>query len=125
MEAAALFAIAQAQAANTLYVSPITAWEAALALNKRNPANRPNLNGQDAATWFQKGCRTTGAKVVRIGPRIALEAARVPLISNNGDPGDCYIIATARMNKLAVVTRDHNMRDLAASDPRFLTVIRC
>lgn len=78
MEAAALFAIAQAQAANALYVSPITAWEAALALKKRNPASRPNLKGQDAATWFQKGCRTTGAKVVRIGTRIAVEASRVP-----------------------------------------------
>lgn len=125
IEPAALFAIAQAQAANSLYVSPITGWEAALALRKANPAKRPNLNGQDAATWFRKGCRTTGAKIVSIGSRIALEASKVPDVYNNGDPGDCYIIATARVGKLAVVTRDQKMQALSAADPNYLTTIRC
>ncbi len=110
MEPEALVAITQAQRAGNLYLSPITAWEAAMALNKTNPAKRPNLNGQDAATWFRQACTTTGAKIVRIGSRIALEAARVPQVSGNGDPGDCFIIATARMNKLAVVTRDRTMQ---------------
>ena len=125
MEPSALFAIAEAQAANTLYVSPITAWEAALALRKPDPAKRPNLNGQDAATWFRKGCRITGAKIIPIGTRIALEASRVPLVSNNGDPGDCYVIATARVSKLAVVTRDSKMRDLSSASPDYLTVVEC
>jgi PIN domain nuclease of toxin-antitoxin system len=44
---AAVFAIAQAQLARELYVSPMTGWEAALALRKRNPARRPDLLGQD------------------------------------------------------------------------------
>ena len=125
MEPDALFAISQAQKAGSLYVSPITAWEAALALNKANPARRPNLNGQDAATWFRKGCAITGAKIVHIGSRIALEAARVPPISGNGDPGDCFIIATARVSKLAVVTRDGNMQRLSANDPNYLKTIAC
>jgi hypothetical protein len=55
MEQIALLAIARAQAARVLYVSPITAWEAALAIRKRNPDTHPNLLGQDAATWFRDG----------------------------------------------------------------------
>ncbi len=125
MEPEALVAITQAQRAGSLYLSPITAWEAALALNKANPAKRPNLNGQDAAAWFRQGCVTTGAKIVRIGSRIALEAARVPLVSGNGDPGDCFIIATARVSKLAVVTRDGIMQRLSANDHNYLRAIGC
>ena len=125
MEPDALFAISQAQKAASLYVSPITAWEAALALNKANPAKRPNLNGQDAATWFRQGCAITGAKIARIGSRIALEAARVPLVSGNGDPGDCFIIATARVSKLAVVTRDRIMQRLSANDSNYLKTTPC
>ena len=79
MEDDALFAIAEAQAANTLFVSPITAWEAALALQKKSQVRRPDLKGQDAATWFREGRKSTGAKLVSIGPRMALEAARAPL----------------------------------------------
>lgn len=125
MEPEALIAIAQAQEAGSLYVSPVTAWEAALALRKANLAKRPNLNGQDAATWFRKGCSTTGAKIVRIGSRIALEASRVPLVSGNGDPGDCFIIATARVGKLGVVTRDGNMRRLSVNDSNYLITVDC
>ncbi len=125
MEPEALIAIAQAQEAGSLYVSPVTAWEAALALRKANPARRPNLNGQDAATWFRQGCAITGAKIVRIGSRIALEASRVPLVSGNGDPGDCFIIATARVSKLAVVTRDGTMQRLSANDHNYLKTIAC
>ncbi len=125
MKPEALVAITQAQKAGSLYLSPVTAWEAALALNKANPAKRPNLNGQDAATWFRQACATTGAKIARIGSRIALEAARVPLVSGNGDPGDCFIIATARVSKLAVVTRDGNMQRLSANDPNYLKTMAC
>jgi PIN domain nuclease of toxin-antitoxin system len=125
MEPEALVAITRAQKACSLYLSPVTAWEAALALNKTNPAKRPNLNGQDAATWFRQACATTGAKIARIGSRIALEAARVPLVSGNGDPGDCFIIATARVSKLAVVTRDRTMQRLCANDPNYLRTIAC
>jgi PIN domain nuclease of toxin-antitoxin system len=125
MEPEALVAITRAQKAGSLYLSPVTAWEAALALNKANPAKRPNLNGKDAAPWFRQACATTGAKIVRIGSRIALEAARVPLVSGNGDPGDCFIVATARVSKLAVVTRDRTMQRLSVSDPSYLRTIAC
>lgn len=122
---AALFAIAEAQEANQLFVSPISAWEAALAQQKPNPARRPNLNGDDAAAWFRRGRRNIGARLATISQAVALEAARVPAIYGNGDPGDCFLIATARVRELALVTRDRLIAGLADRMPEYLSVIRC
>jgi len=123
MEAAALFAIAAAQADNELFVSPITAWEAALALTK--PNRQPNLNGQDAATWFKSGRKKIGARLITLSIKIGLEAARVPAVYGNGDPGDCYIIASARVGRHSVVTRDAKMRALQRNQPAYLTTVTC
>lgn len=125
LEDTALFAIGQAQQANRLFVSPITAWEAALAVRKRNPARRPNLAGVDAASWFRHARRRTGARLAPITSSVALEAARVPETYGLGDPGDCFIIATARVKGLTVVSRDVPMTDLADSRPDYLWVIQC
>lgn len=123
MEAAALYAIAAAQDAKDLFVSPITAWEAALALTKAN--NQPNLNGQDAATWFRSGRQQIGARLITPGLAVGLEAARVPAVYGHGDPGDCYIIASARIGGHSVVTRDARMRGLDKKHPGYLTVVAC
>ena len=125
LEAEALIAIGEAQAIGTLFVSPISAWEAALALQHRNPDRRPNLSDQDAATWFRKGRLQMGAKLIRIGVRIALEAARVPAACQHGDPGDCYLIATARANRLVIVTRDGFICRLPNNRPGYVEVIPC
>ena len=125
MSPGAFVAIAQAQRTNELYVSPITGWEAALAIRKRNPVHRPNLLGRDAATWFRLGARDIGARIVPIGSRVAAEAARVPEIFGSGDPGDCFIIATARIKRASVMTRDGPMKALATRDPSYLHVIEC
>jgi PIN domain nuclease of toxin-antitoxin system len=76
MLSSALEAIAVAQQANEIFVSPISAWEAALAVRKRT--NQPNLGGRDAAEWFQAILELPGTKLVSPSKRIALEAARVP-----------------------------------------------
>ncbi|RZF65781.1 PIN domain-containing protein [Sphingomonas populi] len=125
LEGEAVFEIATAQRDGTLFVSPISAWEAALALRKANPARRPDLSGDDAATWFRRVRQTSGARLATIGARIALEAARVPDVYGIGDPGDCFIIATARVNDLIVVTRDGPMSDLARARPEYLRLIQC
>jgi PIN domain nuclease of toxin-antitoxin system len=125
LEDTALFAIGQAQDQKSLFVSPITAWEAALAIRKPNPARRPNLAGDDAASWFRRARRSTGARLATITSSVALEAARVPAIYGSGDPGDCFIIATARINRLTVVTRNGPVTELADGRPDYLWVIQC
>jgi len=62
---------------------------------------------------------------VPIGPTIALEAARVPALFGRGDPGDCFIIATARMKRVPIVPRDRAMIDLAERDPAYVAVVAC
>jgi PIN domain nuclease of toxin-antitoxin system len=125
MEDEALFALAEAQHAERLFVSPVTAWEAALAVQKRDPKRRPDLAGDDAASWFRRARRSTGARLAAITASIGLEAARVPAVYGSGDPGDCFIIATARVRGFTVVTRDGPMSTLARARPDYLQLIQC
>jgi PIN domain nuclease of toxin-antitoxin system len=58
MRADALEEMTQARLDRTLFVSPITAWEAGTSDLKINVAKRPDLLGQPADIWFQQGLRT-------------------------------------------------------------------
>jgi PIN domain nuclease of toxin-antitoxin system len=53
------------------------------------------------------------------------EAALVPAIYGSGDPGDCFLIATARVHNLSLVTRDDPIIELAQLNPGYLSVIPC
>jgi PIN domain nuclease of toxin-antitoxin system len=123
LDAGALVAIAEAQSTNGVFVSPMSAWEAALAVRKVH--RRPNLGGRDAADWFRTVLRIPGARLARPGSRIALEAAKVPSIFGHGDPGDCFLIATAHVKRLPLITRDVRIRQLAAERPEYLKAIPC
>jgi PIN domain nuclease of toxin-antitoxin system len=123
LEGQALAAIAAAQLASNVLISPISVWEAALALRK--PNSRPDLGGRDAAQWFRAALKLPGFKLVNLTRRIALEAANVPAIFGRGDPGDCFMIATAHIKQIPIITRDHQMLRLAKARPHYLTVIPC
>ena len=125
MEPASLQAVAEAQAVNGIYVSPISAWEAGVALQKRDPVGRPDLGGRAADEWFRAVLKVEGTRLIQLGYRITLEAARVPAVFGRGDPGDCFLIATARFKKVPIVTRDGPMNTLAENDPSYLQAIRC
>lgn len=118
----ALVAIGGSQAAGILFVSPITAWELSIASRKAPRGHPPRLNAS-VSRWFRAALLATAAKVVPIGQRIAIEAAEVPAATGQKDPGDCYLIATARVRKIPILTRDAVMRRLAADD--YVDVIVC
>ena len=121
----ALDAIAENQAAGTLYASPITGWELAVAAQKPPAAHRPDLGGRAAAQWFRDAVQVTGAKLIPIKQRIAAVAADVATVYARKDPGDCFLIATARVRRIPIITRDGAMRDLALDRPDYLSVIIC
>jgi PIN domain nuclease of toxin-antitoxin system len=123
LEAAARVAIAEAQESGGMHVSAVSAWEAAVAITKRS--NRPNLVGLDAADWFRVVLRLPGVRLIGLPRRIALEAASVPAISGWGDPFDCLLIATARVKKLPIITRDRNINRLAHRRPDYVQTIVC
>lgn len=78
-----------------------------------------------AAAWFRQALAITGARLATISIAVAAEASTVPAVYGSGDPGDCLIIATARLRRMPVVTRDGRMLALAASDPEYLGVAGC
>ena len=123
MTPAALTTIAVAQASGAIFVSPISAWETGVALNKRR--DQPDLHGQDVAKWFRNALKIPGFKIAVPTQRIAVEAATVPAVFGRGDPGDCFLIATARVRKVPIVTRDKRMHDLAARRPDYLQTVPC
>lgn len=119
----ALDAIAVAQTSRRIYVSPISAWEASLAAKKWN--NQPNLGGRSPSDWFTAALAIPGVRLVGTSRKIALEAAEVPPIYGDGDPGDCFLIATARTKRVPIVTRDGPMIALSEVNPSYLRTIPC
>jgi PIN domain nuclease of toxin-antitoxin system len=67
----------------------------------------------------------TGAKLAPVHQRIAFEAADVATVYARKDPGDCFLIATARIRRIPIITRDAAMVDLAEAQPDYLRVIQC
>jgi PIN domain nuclease of toxin-antitoxin system len=118
----ALVAIGESQAAGSLLVSPITAWELAIAAQKPPHKDPPQLN-LTISNWFRAAVRVTSAKVVPIQQKIAIEAAEVLISTGHKDPGDCYLIATSRLRNAPLVTRDALVRQLASRG--YLKVIVC
>jgi PIN domain nuclease of toxin-antitoxin system len=117
-----LVAIGESQEGRNLFVSPITAWELSLAARKR--VNAPQLGSGSAGEWFREAVRAVSAKVVPISQRIAIESAEVVSKTGHKDPGDCYLIATARTKRVPIISRDAIIIGMAAS-PGYLTVIQC
>jgi PIN domain nuclease of toxin-antitoxin system len=106
LSAEAVIAIAENQVAGTLYVSPITAWELAIASRKSAHRGPPDLGTKSPSKWFSDVVAAAGAKIVPIKQRIACEAAAVATDTGHKDPGDCFLIATARIKKVPIITRD-------------------
>lgn len=123
LDPGARVAIADAQDAKKLFVSAVSAWEAAVAVRKRS--GRPDLGGRDAAEWFRAVLSVPGVRLIGLPRKIACEAAAIPDTSGWNDPFDCLLIATARVKRLPIVTRDKKINALASQDPTFLQTIYC
>lgn len=121
----ALVAIGESQESGSLFVSPITSWELSIATQKNHVEGRPHLGDEPPARWFREAVAATEAKVIPIKQRICCEAAQVVITTGHRDPGDCFLIATARVRKLALITRDNIIQRIAAADPDYLDVIIC
>ena len=108
-----------------LFTSDISLWEIGVADRKTQPARRPDLRGLTPAAWVDEIAARFSLSALPISKAIAQKAANVPALYGSGDPGDCFLIATARLHHLALVTRDTKILDLARSLPDYLTAIPC
>ena len=94
-------ALKQINEAPAVYVSAISGFEIAI------KAGRGKLQLPHAPQeWFEKVIAHHGLTVLPLDLNICIAAAQLPPIHN--DPCDRFIIATARLNDLAVVTTDEN-----------------
>jgi PIN domain nuclease of toxin-antitoxin system len=121
----ALLAIGKSQAAGALFVSPVTAWELSLAAQKPPHKDRPELGDGSPARWFREALGATAARIIPIRQRIALETCEVVTTTGHKDPGDCFLMATARIRKIPLVTRDETIIEIAEAIPGYLEIVGC
>ena len=125
MSLEALLAIDRAAKANAVKVSPISAWELGAAVRKKNPNSRPDLGDLSAEEWFLRAISELGTSPCPIDEAIGIAALNLPAIYGYADPGDCFLIASAHICGLTLITRDHRILAFARSNPNYLSVIRC
>ena|ERR1700761_5060016 len=121
----ALLAVDKAAQSNSLHVSPMSIWELGAASRKKNPVLRPKLRGLTPEDWFVEATSSLGAISLPISEAIGLAACALPLLYGYSDPGDCFLIATAHVHHLTLITRDQRILDFARQSPDYLSAIRC
>jgi PIN domain nuclease of toxin-antitoxin system len=93
-------AVEQAGARGDLRISVISIWEIAL-LESKGRLELP----MGAAEWVRRALDRADFELAGLEPEIALESCRLPG-ALHADPADRFLIATARMRRFTVVTRD-------------------
>lgn len=92
--------IDQAVTHNSVFVSVISLWE--IAMLER--AGRINLNGGVHA-WTQEALSKPGIALLPFSPQIAIDSVYLPDPMHK-DPADRILVASARIEKLTLVTSD-------------------
>lgn len=90
-------------------VAPMTAWEAAMLVDKRRLAL-----GRSVGTWFDHVLATPGFVLMPFTVAMGIDAGTLPG-DIHGDPADRIIIATARALGCPVLTADHKILAYAAA----------
>jgi len=90
---------------NERYLSAVSVWEAILLLEKK----RTRLNG-DFGGWFKKSKLELGLIEVPLNWEIAHEI-RYTIIGYR-DPGDRFLVATAKVYNFTLVTADERLMEI-------------
>jgi PIN domain nuclease of toxin-antitoxin system len=99
----ALRAIEIARREQSVYVSAISVWELAmLVARKRFQVNKP------VRTWVQEAFEQPDIQLLPLAPDIAIEATELPRPMHK-DPADRMIVASARVERLTLITCDRPM----------------
>jgi PIN domain nuclease of toxin-antitoxin system len=117
MSPAGLQAIEDATQARLVFVSAITAWEVATLVRKARYRLRASPEG-----WFTSLMARPGVNLVPLTPAILIESVFLPG-KPPGDSADRMIAASARLEGLAVVTRDKQL--WAYANDGHVSVVEC
>ena len=94
---------ALASEANELWLSPISVWEATLLAER----GRISVAKDDAASWVQRALRAAPLREAPLTFDVAVESRRVPL--PHADPADRFLVASAIVHGLTLVTADKRL----------------
>lgn len=115
---AARIALSEALGADeSIFVSPISAWELGL-LTARG---RLSLH-MSAERWFDELLKAPGLRLADMPPQVLIASSFLPG-AHPKDPADRIILATAREYGYRVVTRDRRL--LAYSEGGFCQALAC
>jgi PIN domain nuclease of toxin-antitoxin system len=98
-------------------ISSISIWEIAMLQNK----GRISLS-QPIDRWMDKATASPLIKIINVDKSIALESCQLPG-EFHGDPADRFIVATARLLSIPLMTRDKKILDYSAQD--YIKTIPC
>ncbi len=93
---------------NQLWLSPISIWEVQFLHRKK----RIQLEGMDVETWIRRALDIRPLNEASVTIDVALEIPKLNLA--HGDPGDHFLVATAKVLGLTLVTSDE--RIIASGD---------
>ena len=99
----------EAMIADRVMISPITAWEVGLLVER----GRLRLSS-DTLAWFRALLRLPGCILADLPPEVLIASTRLPG-NPPRDPADRIIAATAREYGYRVITRDRQILDYAAA----------
>jgi len=96
-------AITAAVIDDNLLVSAISAWEIALLDSKA----RISLT-MDCERWVDEALAMPGLRLISLTPKILVHSTRLPG-EFHGDPADCILVATARIEGARLMTKDRGI----------------
>ena len=88
---------------NALWLSPISIWEVQFLYRKK----RIELEGMDVETWTRTALEIRPLNEATLTIDVALEIPKLNLA--HGDPGDHFLVATAKVLGLTLVTSDERI----------------
>lgn len=95
--------VTRAATEDRLRISAVSVWEAAQAISRGRIPIRGTLDA-----WLDEGISGLRARVWPLDRHVALESVRLPGLKHK-DPGDRFIIATARLRGALLVTTDREI----------------
>jgi PIN domain nuclease of toxin-antitoxin system len=113
IDSSAIDAIQHASTASGVFISPISAWEIGLLARPRARGAERLQFLPNPEEWFARVMAGPGVRTAVLTPDIAIAASFLPGELQR-DPGDRFIIATARQLGIPIVTRDRRIAEYSA-----------
>lgn len=92
-----------------IFISAISVWEIATLFAKRRIILRSAIR-----EWIDEALSQPGVDLLPLSPEISIESTQLP-DGMHGDPADRLIVATARIKRLTLATRDAEILSYAKS----------